>query len=291
MIDISGREVIVSVSGGKDSTAAALWLKEQSIPYRAVHNSTGWESGFTEEYLEHELPKHIGPIEVTRAHEGGMEGLIRKKGMFPSRVRRFCTQGLKMLPFMEWIDQHCLERKPVNVLGIRSEESAARATLGEIEDLEWATIWRPLLKWSFADVIAIHKRHGVPPNPLYTKGSTRVGCWPCIFARKSEIRLIAESDPGRIDRIRTLETDLFAAATARYAARGTTMAELGYTKPTFFVQKRRIEQPDGSAIRKSMCVPIDEVVSWAKTARGGREPELFWEPDRSGCMRWGLCDF
>jgi len=40
---IAGRPVLVSVSGGKDSTAAALFLKEMGIPFQAVHCDTGWE--------------------------------------------------------------------------------------------------------------------------------------------------------------------------------------------------------------------------------------------------------
>jgi len=40
----------------------------------------------------------------------------------------------------------------------------------------------------------------------------------------------------------------------------------------------------------SQMFPIDEAVRWAKTLRGGRHTELFYDPDRSGCLRWGLCD-
>lgn len=35
--------------------------------------------------------------------------------------------------------------------------------------------------------------------------------------------------------------------------------------------------------------PIDEVVAWSRTARGGRQLTLIDEP-LGGCARWGLCE-
>lgn len=56
------RSVVCSVSGGKDSTAMCLWLRENGIPFRAVFCDTGWEAEETYEYLRNELPQHIGDI-------------------------------------------------------------------------------------------------------------------------------------------------------------------------------------------------------------------------------------
>jgi hypothetical protein len=39
------------------------------------------------------------------------------------------------------------------------------------------------------------------------------------------------------------------------------------------------------------CVPIDRVLEWARTGKGGRQFELFAaSPREAGCLRWGLCD-
>ena len=48
---IAGREVVVSVSGGKDSTAVCLALEAAGVPCRAVTIDTGWEAAETYEYL------------------------------------------------------------------------------------------------------------------------------------------------------------------------------------------------------------------------------------------------
>ena len=39
---IGDRVLVVSVSGGKDSTATCLHLKELGIPYQAIFFDTGW---------------------------------------------------------------------------------------------------------------------------------------------------------------------------------------------------------------------------------------------------------
>ena len=47
-----GLHVIASVSGGKDSTALILALREAEIPARHVFADTGWEAPETYEYLD-----------------------------------------------------------------------------------------------------------------------------------------------------------------------------------------------------------------------------------------------
>lgn len=280
--------VVLSVSGGKDSTAAGLWLLEQGIDFEAVHMDTGWEHPATDEYVREVLPRVLGrPVRILRSAGGGMVDWIRRKAMFPSRTRRFCTSELKVITFINFIDSDNEDDEVVNVVGIRAEESAARAKLPEREsamDLG-CEVWRPLLHWTFEDVVAIHQRHGVVPNQLYFMGASRVGCWPCIFARKAEIRMIADLDPDRIDLIRALEAELEVAAAARYAARGETFESLGYRRPTWF------SAPNRDAEGKRPGMPIDDVVSWARTTRGGKQMELFaMPPGMDGCMRWGMCD-
>ena len=69
-------------------------------------------------------------------------------------------------------------------------------------------IYRPLLDWTLDDVWAIHRRHRLKPNPLYRQGASRVGCAPCIYARKGEIKMLAERYPEEIARIAEWETIL-----------------------------------------------------------------------------------
>jgi len=222
------REVIASVSGGKDSTAMMLALREAGVPFRAVFADTKWEAAETYAYLD-VLREKIGPIDVVGA-EGGMEARVRHRAGFPARMQRWCTRELKLEPLRAYHDRVIEEtgRETVSVMGVRAQESARRAAMPEwADDDEWGGfVWRPLIAWTVEDVLAIHHRHGVPVNPLYKIGFNRVGCWPCIYAAKEDIRLIAEHDPARIDHIEAFELEIEAerayftpSGTATYAGK------------------------------------------------------------------------
>jgi 3'-phosphoadenosine 5'-phosphosulfate sulfotransferase (PAPS reductase)/FAD synthetase len=314
------RKVVLSLSGGKDSTACALYLQENGIPFESVHCDTGWEHTETMAYVRGPLNDRFGPIKILTAtfpltpeaekaakqvekelgvQYSSMVRAILYKGMFSSRVRRFCTQELKVYPFRRYArelnDQGV---RIINVVGIRHDESAARAQMPEWEPFDGdAEVWRPLIHWSVDDVIAIHKRHNMEPNPLYLRGASRVGCWPCIFARKSEIRMLAQIDPKRVEIIEKLEAIVGEMAKKRYSEEGLTLESLGYSAPAWFTnpksEYREEIQEDGTVkkIRKGNLLLIREVVDWAFTKHGGKEFEPYApQPGDGGCMRWGLCD-
>lgn len=271
------------MSGGKDSAALSLYLHELGIEHDRVHLLTGWDSPLTLDYLRGPLAAKLGPITELRG-DLLMPDLIRKKGMFPSRVARYCTQELKLKPLARYL-RGLMDggADVVSAVGIRAAESAARAAMPEREwsDALDCEVWRPLLKWTEQDVVDIHRRHGLPPNPLYLLGAQRVGCWPCVMSRKAEIRLVAEQDPERMDEIRELERDLTLQLRERCVESGEPQR---WPELTFF------QGPNAGARKDGQTWPIDKVVAWSRTRRGreeDRQQELF--AGSEGCMRWGLC--
>ena len=318
---------VLSCSGGKDSTASGLFLKERGIEFSSMFFDTGWEAPETYAYLREVLPGVIGPIrwltpgvrwpdrlELSALRAGGvpaeeieaaeraeaarvaalcegyaqeLEGMLSveysafvrsalKKGALPNRRMRWCTQELKAFPAKKYLST--LD-DPLNVVGIRAEESPSRAAMPEREyDTEMdCEVWRPLIRWTLQDVIDIHKRHALAPNPLYMGSSLRVGCFPCIFSRKTEI---ASLTPERIAVIRLLEQRVAELSALRTARKDAVQSRL---PPTFFQSDNAL--PDGS-----YHWPIDKVTEWAATGRGGRQFELFASKRDEGCARWGLCN-
>jgi 3'-phosphoadenosine 5'-phosphosulfate sulfotransferase (PAPS reductase)/FAD synthetase len=205
--------------------------------------------------------------------------VVRKKGIFPSRVAKWCTEELKIYPFALWLDVfRQITGEDVQVLvGVRAEESAERALMSEREHSKVydCDVWRPLLDWKLEDVMAEHHRAAIPVHPLYRHGAERVGCFPCVNASKAELRLVGELAPKRIQTIREVE------------------AEIGHT---MFTRDRRTEKqkliaagvPESEAGPSVEPIGIDEVLTWANTKRGGKEIQL--ERPRTGCARWGLCE-
>ena len=184
---IDGRPVIASISGGKDSTAMALLLRAAEIPFTSINLDTGWEHEDTDQYVRETLPKYIGPIKTLcaeiepkpevkndierfEAKLGRTSAMIRtilNNGIFPSKIRRFCTRKIKVEVSAKFLES--LDDEPVMVTGIRASESKLRSTYPEWERWESGGCdqWRPLLRWSDQDVVDIHRMFEIPPNPLY----------------------------------------------------------------------------------------------------------------------------
>jgi 3'-phosphoadenosine 5'-phosphosulfate sulfotransferase (PAPS reductase)/FAD synthetase len=328
-----GKRIIASVSGGKDSAAMCLHLRELGIPFEAVFADTGWEARETYDYISDVLEPRIGPItwlrsdvalpddleaiaQALEARLGHYSAMVRwclRKAMFPSRVRRYCTDELKVTPISAYLAPMAKDAPwdVVNAVGIRAGESFARSQLPEWEacgfitsrELMAAWTWRPLREWSEADVVAIHKRHGLAPNPLYLRGASRVGCWPCIFARKAEVALVDALDPVRIEVIEELERVLTDRAKSRARERAEVPVDV-MLDPELREVAMRLRDPDdprqqrtffghGDKGRNWDFYGIRETIEWARTARGGRQMPMFSPLDEAaadGCMRWGMCE-
>lgn len=249
------------VSGGKDSTAQLLWaVHESGYPIdtiRATFCDTGNEAQETYDYIQM-LSKRVCPIERIAGPLDFYE-LAVKKGRFPSARARFCTQSLKMEPTKVWIDARLAEGHTVlNHAGVRASESAERAKLEDREPA-WVSYFgvetfRPLLRWTLADVWATHERYGIPRNPLYGMGCQRVGCLPCVMSRKAEIATIARKFPARVDRIRECETEALGNRRGGSTFFPPTMVPVRYRTGNVYENKH------GQGIKLTM---IDDVVRWA----------------------------
>src|SRR5574337_448090 len=73
--DFDGLTLIASVSGGKDSTALMLALREAELPHLRVFADTEWEAPETYRYLD-VLRNRLGPIDVV-----GVPGGMRARAM------------------------------------------------------------------------------------------------------------------------------------------------------------------------------------------------------------------
>lgn len=207
------------------------------------------------------------------------------KGRFPSTRVRFCTEELKAKPIEAQIYGPALEAGPViSWHGERREESRARANLPKITRIRgrasaWS-IWRPIIDWTAEQVFDLHRKHGLPPNPLYTQGMGRVGCFPCIMASKSELASIAARFPGAFEKLTAWETVVAAASKRR--------------KATFFSPDKT---PEGAALARNDTTETRypdamQIADWAKTTRGGRQYDLFqMMDDTAACSsHYGLCE-
>lgn len=256
MIDFLNYDFVhIGVSGGKDSQAALLWLvRESGCPaekIRATFCDTGNEHDFTYRHVDY-MSREIFPIEWLSPPLSFYD-LVISKGRFPARRARFCTQLLKIFPSQAYIAS--LSGRVLMVSGVRGGESKARAEMGVISWNDYCACdeIRPLFDFSLDDIWAFLAKHNSPRNPLYDLGVSRVGCFPCFMSIKSEIRLIAEASPERIDKIRSVEKSLVGGGTFFHR---NVVPERFRTVP--FVSESGEEM---------MVASIDDVVDWSRTAR------------------------
>lgn len=292
---------IVSVSGGKDSTALLTYAVNLGVPFQAVFADTGHEHVETIAYLDYlEKRFDLKIIRVTadfsdliankrRIVEQEWEDEDRKKealevlvptgipmldlalakGRFPSTRFKFCTRELKVLPIIEQVYEPIWDSGKEIVVwqGIRRSESKARANAAYFESTpEGWEVFRPLIDWTARDVFDYHKANDVEPNPLYKLGMGRVGCMPCVNTGKEELYEIARRFPDVIDRVEKWEQLV------------SSSAKQG--KATFFT----IDGLQGDGIR--------DRVSWSYTSYGGRQIDLFrLMDDVPVCSsQYGLCE-
>lgn len=79
------------------------------------------------------------------------------------------------------------------------------------EVFEWCKnyaddIYRPFFNATADEVLSYSLNRDFNINPLYFKGFSRVGCFPCIMCTQNEIDLIIKNYPETIDKIQNAET-------------------------------------------------------------------------------------
>ena len=311
---------IVSMSGGKDSTATLLVARELEVPnLSAVFADTGHEHPETYDYIDYLAEATGTPIRQVKAdfsrqiagkrkfietkwrEKGVAESVVLGalevlhptgnpfldmclwKGRFPSTKARFCTDELKRNPIIEqaFIPLMGAENMLLSWQGVRADESPGRKYLPECDEVGGGLFnYRPILKWSVDAVFEAHSAAGIKPNPLYLQGCNRVGCMPCIMCAKDELRQIALRWPEEVDRVREWER-LVSIASKRGAA-------------TFFAT---VTDPTVRSTDKVNAIThgIDRMVDWSNTARGGRQFDLVdliarTDSQNTCSSAYGLCE-
>lgn len=291
--------VIVTYSGGKDSQATLIWAVRKYGAGRvtAVFCDTKWEHPLTIEHI-HKSCEALGVelITLTSAKVDGFAGLCKQMRFFPTPIMRACTAALKVQPMVDWVISQ--EDNLLILQGIRAGESKSRAAMlpecsyfreyfeegnkiGKYRKkavLEWckthdASVLRPIFKWSGQEVIDYILSAGQEPNPLYRRGASRVGCFPCIMSKLGEIRAVAQDTEMR-DRLLKLEEEVNKQCPVKYAG---------------FFHKGMI--PDWACrTLGGGCPTAAEVLDYV--TRNDDVPSLFGDDESLSCMSLyhGLCE-
>ena len=199
VVNVKPTRHILGLSGGKDSAALAIYLKDlgrdDQIEY--FFCDTGSELREVYDYLDR-LEDYLGkPIERLSSGRDFDHHLKRFNGFLPAPHARWCTRVMKLEPLEAFVgNDPC-----VSYIGIRADEHRQ----GYISH-------KPNIKAAYpftedgivrADVFRILEESvGVPD---YYKWRSRSGCYFCFFQRKDEWVGLAENHPDLFERAKTYE--------------------------------------------------------------------------------------
>lgn len=190
---------VLSLSGGKDSAALAIYMRDRVPDMEYVFHDTDKELPETYAYLS-QLQTILGKvIQRTTAVMNFDQWLKVYGGMIPSSHRRWCTKMLKLKPFEDWIGDDPV----INYVGIRADEDRE----GYISHKSNITPVYPFRENGlvYADVVQILEDSGLG-LPKYTDwGRTRSGCYFCFFQQKIEWVRLKETYPDLFEKAKAYE--------------------------------------------------------------------------------------
>jgi 3'-phosphoadenosine 5'-phosphosulfate sulfotransferase (PAPS reductase)/FAD synthetase len=211
---------ILSLSGGKDSAALAIFMRDRVPQMEYVFHDTDKELPETYDYLGR-LEALLGkPIFYSRPEYSFDKWLEVYGGMIPSSQRRWCTRMLKLVPF-----EHFVGDGPViNYVGLRADEEregylSSKANITTVYPFREAGLVR-------ADIIRILEESGLG-LPSFTKwGRSRSGCYFCFFQQKIEWVRLRERHPELFERAKEYEHANMIDGTAFYWSGDEPLSEL-----------------------------------------------------------------
>lgn len=185
--NIDEEKIVISFSGGKDSTATAdVVVKALSNPSLVhIFGDTTLEFPSTIEYAQRFRADHPQAIfEIARNDDQLFYDVCEDIGP-PARMMRWCCSMFKTGPITRVINGFYRNQQILTFYGIRKSESVSRSKYNRIEDdaesvkIQQQTVASPIFFWKDIDVWLYLLAEKVDFNDAYRLGYDRVGCWCC----------------------------------------------------------------------------------------------------------------
>ena len=193
---------ILSLSGGKDSTALAIFMRDRIPEMEYVFCDTEQELPETYEYLD-KLEVYLGKKIEHLKHEGkGFDELLQsRRGFLPSAQARWCTEYLKIKPFEKYVgDDKCY-----SYVGIRADEPHRKGYISTKPNI--AAVY-PFIEAGItkADVFRVLDESGLGV-PEYYRWRSRSGCYFCFFQQRIEWVGLLENHPDLFEKAKRYEKE------------------------------------------------------------------------------------
>jgi hypothetical protein len=217
---------ILALSGGKDSSALAIYMKHRVPEMEYVFCDTDKELDETYEYLDRLEVYLDKPIVRLKGEVMSFDDLLEiRRGFLPSPQMRWCTEYLKIKPYERYIG----EDNATSYVGIRADEGHRKRYISTKPNI--------VARYPFVedgirhkDVVDILNRTYVGGRPIglpkYYEWRSRSGCYFCFYQQRREWVGLLETHPDLFQK--AMEYERYDAETGeRYTwVQGESLAEL-----------------------------------------------------------------
>ena len=203
------KPLVITTSGGKDSSVVVELAMRAGIDFELLHNHTTADAPETVRFIRSEFKRleDMGfPSEriivnypVYKGRRCSMWSLIPQKLMPPTRLVRYCCsilkerggQGRHIATGVRWAEsEKRRSSRGIYESGHRDRDKRVilnndnddRRQLFETCSLQHKAICNPIIDWTDDDVWQFIQDAKIPVNPLYQCGFSRVGCIGCPMA-------------------------------------------------------------------------------------------------------------
>ena len=190
---------ICGISGGKDSSALAIYLQNKVPDIEYFFCDTGAELPETYEHLTRLEVILSKPIVYLNSRRGFNHWFEVFRGTLPSPQMRWCTRNMKIKPIEEWIG----DAPAISYVGIRADESNRKGYVSTKPNIR--------ARFPFIEdgidhdgVMRILADAGVD-LPAYYEWRTRSGCYFCFYQRKAEWIGLADRHPELFEQAVAIE--------------------------------------------------------------------------------------
>ncbi len=192
---------ILALSGGKDSSALAIYMRSKDIDMEYVFCDTEKELDETYEYIN-KLEAYLGEkIQFLKYADGyGFDDILDiKNGFLPSPDSRWCTDYLKLKPYESFIG----DDEVISYVGIRADEAHRKGYISTKPNIK--TVF-PFIEDNIGkeEVFRILQESGLGV-PSYYHWRSRSGCYFCFFQQKREWIGLYENHPDLFEKAAAYE--------------------------------------------------------------------------------------
>lgn len=197
---------VLGISGGKDSAALAVYMRDNhpEIDIDYFFTDTGKELPEVYSFLS-KLEGYLGkPILRLNPERDFDFWLMQHNNFLPSAQARWCTICMKLKPFESWVNKFLEDGYTVySYVAIRSDEEYREGYQSRQENLKVVMPFREngIDKSGVTDILN-YSGLGLPD---YYKWRSRSGCTFCFFQRKIEWVGLLERHPEAFEEAKRYE--------------------------------------------------------------------------------------